>query len=138
MHHALKWTNQRASLDCDALDVEYSSFELFTLEELMKHIGLYLLHGLSRSPQVEMKFKAQSEDPVNGNDFVHSSFGVKIYGKSDKTSTLQKIFCFTGSDKTGANTRRCTELESAAASNSYDTSIKRGISYCTPTHYWHM
>ena len=43
----------------------------------MKHIGLYLLQGLSPSPQVELKFHSQSEDPVNGNDFVQKSFGGK-------------------------------------------------------------
>ena len=88
MHHALKWTNQRATLDCAALGVEYNSFKPFTLEELMRHIGLYLLHGLSRSPQVEMKFKAQSEDTVNGNDFVNTSFG----GKSTVSRTRHRHF----------------------------------------------
>ena len=43
----------------------------------MKHIGFYLLQGLSPSPQVEIKFHSQSEDPVNGNDFVHKYFGGK-------------------------------------------------------------
>ena len=43
----------------------------------MQHIGLYLLQALSPSPQIDMKFNSQKEEPVNGNDFVHNSFGGK-------------------------------------------------------------
>ena len=43
----------------------------------MQHIGLYLLQALSPSPQVDMKFYSQKDDPVNGNDLAHTSFGVK-------------------------------------------------------------
>jgi hypothetical protein len=39
------------------------------------HLGLYILNGLSPSPQVEMKFRSQSQDPVNGNDLAHKAFG---------------------------------------------------------------
>ena len=56
---------------------KYKYFRIFSLHELMKHIGLYLLQGFSPSPQVELKFHSQSEDPVNGNDFVQKSFGGK-------------------------------------------------------------
>ena len=54
---------------------KYSDFKPFPLNELMQHIGLYLFQALSPSPQIEMKFKYQSDDPVNGNDLVHTSFG---------------------------------------------------------------
>ena len=54
---------------------KYHDFQSFTLPELMQHIGLYLLQALSPSPQIDMKFNSQKEDPVNGNDFVHNSFG---------------------------------------------------------------
>ena len=38
-----------------------------------------------------MKFKSQQEDPVNGNDFVHSAFG----GKAGKSARRHKHFkCF--------------------------------------------
>ena len=77
MEHALSWTNLRAMMENGGLGGKYKDFKHFTLHELMKHIGLYLLQGLSPSPQVEMKFHSQSEDPVNGNDFVHRSFGGK-------------------------------------------------------------
>ena len=30
----------------------------------------YILHGISPSPRIEMKFQSKKKDPVNGNDFV--------------------------------------------------------------------
>jgi hypothetical protein len=36
---------------------------------------LYLLNGLSPSPQIKMKFKSQVEDPINGSDICHRIFG---------------------------------------------------------------
>ena len=73
----LSWTNMRALLDNASLGGKYSDFNNFSLDELMKHIGFYLFQGLSPSPQVEMKFHPQTEDPVNGNDFICYSFGGK-------------------------------------------------------------
>ena len=69
------WTNMKAMQQNAGLGGKYSDFKPFSLNELMQHIGLYLLQALSPSPQIEMKFKSQTEDPVNGNDLVHSSFG---------------------------------------------------------------
>ena len=87
----LSWTNAKARVMNAGLGGKYGDFEDFTLIELMRHIGLYLFHGLSPSPQVEMKFKSQQEDPVNGNDFVHSAFG----GKAGKSARRHKHFkCF--------------------------------------------
>jgi hypothetical protein len=75
MENALTWTNARATMENAGLGGKYSDFTPFNLPELMQHIGLYLLQALSPSPQVEMKFHSQKEDPVNGNDLVHTSFG---------------------------------------------------------------
>jgi Transposase IS4/SAP domain len=47
----------------------------FTVDEIKKHLGIYILNGLSPSPRVEMKFNPQSIDEINGNDFVFRSFG---------------------------------------------------------------
>lgn len=41
----------------------------------MSHLALYLLHSISPSPQVEMKFRSQKEDPVNGSDLCTEVFG---------------------------------------------------------------
>ena len=69
------WTNMRAMLDNASLGGKYPDFKNFTVSELMQHIGLYLFQGLSPSPQVEMKFKSATQDPVNGSDFIHHAFG---------------------------------------------------------------
>ena len=54
---------------------KYSRFVSFTKLEVMAHLGLYLLHSISPSPQVEMKFKSEVEDPVNGSNLCSSVFG---------------------------------------------------------------
>ena len=41
----------------------------------MAHLAVYFLHDISPSLQVEMKFKNQTEDPVNGSDLCHRVFG---------------------------------------------------------------
>jgi Transposase IS4 len=53
----------------------YPDFTPFSIDEIKKHLGIYILNGLSPSPRVEMKFNPQSIDEVNGNDFVFRSFG---------------------------------------------------------------
>ena len=47
----------------------YPEFEIFSPVELRKHIALYFVQGLSPSPTIDMKFKSQDEDDINGNDF---------------------------------------------------------------------
>jgi hypothetical protein len=68
------WANLRAMMENASLGGKYNNFENFSYDELMKHIGLYLLQAFPPSPQVEMKFYSQRDDPVNGNDFLHSAF----------------------------------------------------------------
>ena len=55
-------------------DGVYPNFVKFTTEEIEKHIFLYVFQGLSPSPRVEMKFKSQERDCVNGNDFIARHF----------------------------------------------------------------
>ena len=67
------WTNLKISIAARSGGM-YSDCMDFSAEEIMKHLGLYVLNGLSPSPQVEMKFKSQGEDKVNGNDFAYKAF----------------------------------------------------------------
>ena len=53
-------------------------FAPFFLRELRSHFGLYVLQGLSPSPRIEYKFKPQSEEPVNGNNYMYQSFGQRM------------------------------------------------------------
>ena len=51
----------------------YKDFTPFTTFELMKHVGVYFLNGVSPSPRVEMKMKPQTMDPFNGNGMDYNS-----------------------------------------------------------------
>ena len=52
------WTNTKAmKLNAGVGGGMYKNFVNFSKEEIMSHLGLYLLHSISPSPQIEMKFK---------------------------------------------------------------------------------
>lgn len=71
-----RFTNLKAELsNAGKGGTIYTDFVPFTVEEMMKHIGVYFLHGISPSPQVEMKMMPQCDDPFNGNDLVFNSLG---------------------------------------------------------------
>ena len=53
----------------------YPDYTPFTNDELRKHIGLYMVHGLDPSPQASMEFTSQEQDEINGNYFVKWSLG---------------------------------------------------------------
>ena len=68
------YTNLKASL-CHAGVKIYKYWTEFTTTEIRRFVGLYVLDGVCPSPRVSMKFRAQCEDPVNGNDLCHEIFG---------------------------------------------------------------
>jgi len=51
----------------------------FSVDEVKKHIGLYIFHGIAPSPQVEMKFQSTKNNEANGNDFIHGVFGRRAF-----------------------------------------------------------
>jgi hypothetical protein len=55
----------------------YPDFTPFSPQEVKQFIGLYILQGLSPSPEVRQKFKPHHEDFVNGNDLCYQVFGKK-------------------------------------------------------------
>ena len=65
---------------CDNLELagglvgKYASFLLFSINEIMKHIGIYMLNGLSPSPQAELKMKSPVDDPIHGLTFFNEVF----------------------------------------------------------------
>ena len=70
------WMNIKAIiLGAGKIGVKYKDFVNFNKQELMAHLDVYFLHAISPSPQVEMKFKNQTEYPVNGSDLCHCVFG---------------------------------------------------------------
>ena len=71
-----KYTNTKALMEnAGNIGEIYPDFYPFTPDEMRKHLGVYIVHGLAPSPEVSMKFKNQSEDDINGNDFVNRSLG---------------------------------------------------------------
>jgi len=46
MEKVLSWTNLRALIENTSLGGKYKDFTKFTLDEIMRHVGLYLLQGL--------------------------------------------------------------------------------------------
>ena len=70
------WLNTKALiLNAGAGGGKYKNFKNFSSTELMAHLSIYLLHSISPTPQVELKFKSQLEDPVNGSDLCAEVFG---------------------------------------------------------------
>jgi hypothetical protein len=69
------YTNTKAML-CNAGQKGgvYPEYTNFSPSEIKSFLGLYLLKGLSPSPQIKMKFKSQVEDPINGSDLCHMIF----------------------------------------------------------------
>jgi hypothetical protein len=55
----------------------YPDFQPFSPNEIKQFIGLYILQGLSRLPQVKLKFRPHHEDYVNGSDLCFQVFGRK-------------------------------------------------------------
>lgn len=71
-----KYMNQKAMYsNAGKGGTVYRDFVPFTVEEMMKHIGIYILNGVSPSPQVEMKMSPQEQDEFNGNDMVYMALG---------------------------------------------------------------
>lgn len=70
------WTNQRGYLsNAGEGGGNYVNWKPFSVEEMMSHLGVYLLNGLSPSPLIEYKFSPQVQDQVNGNDLCARIFG---------------------------------------------------------------
>ena len=72
------WTNLKAILNNAGTGGGiYPKFVPFSIEELASHLGLNILSGISPTPQVDLKFASQSEDPVNGSDLCNEIFNGK-------------------------------------------------------------
>ena len=70
------WTNTKAMIaNAGKRGGKYNRFVDFSKAELMQHLSLYLLHGISPSPQIEMKFTDHTIDPVNGSSLCNRIFG---------------------------------------------------------------
>ena len=65
------YTNTKALMQNSGVEGEiYPDFKPFIPKELRKHLGVYIVHVLSPTLLFNMKFQSQTEDDINGNDFV--------------------------------------------------------------------
>jgi Transposase IS4 len=69
------YTNIKATMANAGTESFYPDYKPFTPREIEKHLALYFFNGLLPSPQVEMKLKSQSQDCLQGNDFVWRAMG---------------------------------------------------------------
>jgi hypothetical protein len=69
------YTNLRAILMNAGSCIYSGQFKPFTPLEIRSFLALYILQGLSPSPQIKMKFVPQALDPINGSDMCFRVFG---------------------------------------------------------------
>jgi hypothetical protein len=70
------YTNLKAILLNAGSTIYQGTFVPFTPQEIRRFVALYILQGLSPSPQIKMKFLSQSMDPINGSDLCYRVFGL--------------------------------------------------------------
>jgi hypothetical protein len=70
-----EYTNTRGAIKAVGPTLYKGKFEPFTVIEIHQFLALYILQGLSPSPQIKMKFKPQFIDKINGNDMCYQVFG---------------------------------------------------------------
>jgi hypothetical protein len=66
-----EYTNTRAAIKTIGSSFYKGQCKPFTAIEIRQFIALYILQGLSPSPQIKMKFKPQAADKINGNDMCY-------------------------------------------------------------------
>ena len=59
--------------------ITYPNFKDFSVDEVLKLMGLQVSHGLSPTPQVSMKFKSQMQ--MSGGDTTKHSLPFRIPGR---------------------------------------------------------
>ena len=82
------YTNLRVLLSNVGSTLYPGDFQGFTPFKIRNYIGLYMLQGLSPSPQVKQKFWPQSVNLINGSDLCF-----KVFGKNaDKRHKMFEAF----------------------------------------------
>ena len=50
-------------------------YTMFTVEEPMQHIGVYMANGLNPSPLVNQKLRRQTQEPIQSCDLIANALG---------------------------------------------------------------
>ena len=56
----------------------YEDFKPISVKKLLQYLIFHFFNGLATSPRVEIKVKPRHLDRVQGNDFIHNSFGPNV------------------------------------------------------------
>ena len=115
-----KYTNNKAILENAGEEGKpYPDWTHFTCKETRQHISLHIFHGLSPSPRIEMKFKSQAQDEVNGNDFINRAFGPNA---TRRHKMWKSFLCVQNPALRPPTTRKGTELEGKRVPYAYTCS----------------
>ena len=58
------WTNTKSVMEnTGRRGGKYKGFKYLTKKEMMAHLGVYLLHGISPAPQIDMEFISSLDEP---------------------------------------------------------------------------
>ena len=94
------YTNTKALMHNAGVEGEiYPDFKPFIPEKHRRHLGVYIVHGLSTTPDLNMKFQSQSEYDINVNDFVKRCLGTaavrrhKHYWDTGKRKYSSVAYC---------------------------------------------
>ena len=71
----------------------YPSWKPFSLDEFKKINALYKYQGLNPSLRIDMKFKYQAEDPLQGSDLCSKIFGVGAETRYKQWEALVTLQC---------------------------------------------
>jgi hypothetical protein len=64
-------------------------------DEYKRFLALYVYQGLNPSPRISMKFKPQSEDPLQGSDLCSKIFGVNALARHQQWDAFVMLQCST-------------------------------------------
>ena len=69
----VQWENIKASLEGEVPDVVFcQDLKTVNPKEIHQHVGFYIFHVISPSPQLLMKFNTHHVYKLHGNDFIYN------------------------------------------------------------------
>ena len=112
----------------------YQGFKKFNPKEIHHHLGVYIFHGLSPSPQVYTKFKLQRVDKVHSNYFIYNLFGPDA---NRHHKNFKAFFALPKPPYKTSNKNKISKLEGAASSYVDIIYISNRLdAWCRLFHRW--
>lgn len=86
------FTNKNSYLfNAGVCGTQYPNFTPFSVDIIMRHIGMYMLNCLYPSPQVEMKYDSQERNPTNVSDICNQLFDTGTKRRHKEFNTFLAI-----------------------------------------------